>query len=105
MTSVVRRRARRPLEGPGGGETGQPTTSPGRSRQAPMAEHRIFVNPSRGLEVVNTDLLVEVQADGEKLGELRISRGSIDWVPRHHQHGTQLTWERFDRLMKEQANR
>lgn len=68
-----------------------------------MAEHRIFVNPSRALEVVNSDLVVEVQADGEKLGELRISRGSIDWVPRNHQYGTELTWERFDRLMAEHA--
>lgn len=66
-----------------------------------MAEHRIFVEPSRPLEVVNTDLVVEVQADGQKLGELRMSRGSIDWIPRAHQIGTSLTWEQFDQLMAE----
>lgn len=67
-----------------------------------MPEHRISVTPSRALEVVNADLVIEVQADEEKLGELRISRGSIDWVPRNHRIPTSLTWERFDRLMAEQ---
>ncbi len=67
-----------------------------------MPEHRISVTPSRALEVVNADLVIEVQADEEKFGELRISRGSIDWVPRSHRIATSLTWEQFDRLMAEQ---
>ncbi len=63
-----------------------------------------MVNPSRALEVVNSDLIIEVQADNEKFGELRISRGTIDWVPRHHQYGTKLTWELFDRVMADHAS-
>ena len=68
-----------------------------------MATHSITVHPSRPLEVVNADLIVEISADGEKLGQLQISRGSIDWVPRHHTIAHSLTWERFDQLMQDEG--
>jgi hypothetical protein len=66
-----------------------------------MPEHRITVHPSKPLEVLNADLTIEVESDGEKLGELRVSRGSIDWVPRGHHRSYRLEWERFDDLMRE----
>jgi hypothetical protein len=68
-----------------------------------MAEHRITVHPSRPLEVLSSDLVVEVSADGEKLGELRISRGSIDWVARGHQRAVSKSWEAFAKLMADNA--
>jgi hypothetical protein len=68
-----------------------------------MAEHRITVHPSKPLEVNAADLVVEVSADGAKLGELRISRGSIDWAPKNHTYATSFTWEQFDRLMQENS--
>ncbi len=67
----------------------------------PVAEHRITVHPSKPLSVDSADLVIEVTSDGEKLGELRVSRGSIDWAPRNHTYATSLTWERFDKLMRE----
>jgi hypothetical protein len=66
-----------------------------------MPEHTITVHPSKPLEVINSDLIIEVDSDGEKLGELRVSRGSIDWVPRAHQKALRLDWERFDIVMRE----
>ena len=66
-----------------------------------MPEHHITVHPSKPLEVVNNDLIIQVDSDGEKLGELRVSRGSIDWVPRGHHRALRLDWERFDDLMRE----
>jgi hypothetical protein len=66
-----------------------------------MATHAITVHPSRPLEVVNADLVIEVTADGEKFGQLQVSRGSIDWVPGGHQIALSLSWERFDQLMKD----
>jgi hypothetical protein len=66
-----------------------------------MATHSITVHPSRPLEVVNADLIVEVMSDEEKLGQLQISRGSIDWVPRGHQTALSVSWEQFDQLMKD----
>ena len=40
-----------------------------------------------------------------KLGELRISRGTIDWVPRNHAQAYRLEWERFDEVMRENGVR
>jgi len=65
-----------------------------------MPEHRITVHPSRPLEVHAADLVIEVTSNDVKLGELRLSRGSIDWAPRHHAQAVTLTWERFDELMR-----
>ena len=68
-----------------------------------MAEHRITVHPSKPLEVNAADLVIEVTSDGSKLGELRVSRGTIDWVPKNHTYPSKsLTWERFDAVMREQ---
>jgi hypothetical protein len=67
-----------------------------------MPEHQITVHPSLPLVVNAADLVIEVTSDDAKLGELRVSRGSIDWVPRNHQYAVaSLTWEQFDRLMRE----
>jgi len=66
-----------------------------------MPEHRITVHPSRPLDVQAADLVIEVASDSDKLGELRISRGSIDWVPRGFKHPIRLAWEEFDALIRE----
>ena len=66
-----------------------------------MAEHRITVHPSKPLEVNAADLVIEITSDGAKLGELRVSRGSLDWVPRNHSYARSLTWEQFDTVMRE----
>ena len=59
-----------------------------------MPEHRVVVTaPPR--ELGNSDAVYEVYADGEKLGELRISRGGVDWWPARRQRGELLTWEQF----------
>lgn len=68
-----------------------------------MAEHRITVHPSKPLEVASADLVIEVARDGAKLGELRVSRGSIDWVPRNHSYPCSVSWEQFDQLMRNAA--
>ena len=35
----------------------------------------------------------------ERLGRLRISKGSIDWYPKHSKNVRRYTWERFAELM------
>jgi hypothetical protein len=70
-----------------------------------MATHRITVHPSKPLAVDSADLVIEVTSDEQKLGELRVSRGSIDWVPRAHATACWLEWEEFDRLMQEHGRR
>ena len=66
-----------------------------------MAEHRITVHPSMPLEVNAADLVIEVTSDGAKLGELRVSRGTVDWAPRNYKLGIPLSWEDFDEMMQQ----
>ena len=50
--------------------------------------------------IVNTDVTVIVKSNGTKLGELLMSKGSIDWRPSKHQTSYRMTWEKFARLME-----
>jgi hypothetical protein len=54
-------------------------------------------------QIVNADVTVMVKSDGTNLGELLISKGSIDWRQSKHQTCYQMTWERFARFMEESA--
>jgi CRISPR/Cas system-associated protein Csm6 len=55
--------------------------------------------------VLNSDVVIEVKSDDAKLGELRISRGTIDWVPGKHVSAFRMSWEQFDELMREHGRR
>ncbi len=64
-----------------------------------MPKHEIEANlPAH--RVVNTDLSVTIKSDGKALGELLISKGSVDWRPAKHQYSVSLRWETFARLME-----
>ena len=51
--------------------------------------------------VLSADVVFEIRSDDDKLGELRISRGTIDWAPSKAKIPVRLTWGQFDRLMRE----
>jgi hypothetical protein len=53
--------------------------------------------------IVNTDVTVIVKSDGAKLGELLISKGSIDWRPSKRQSSHRMTWEKFAQCMEDNA--
>jgi hypothetical protein len=55
--------------------------------------------------VINSDVRFVVRSDGEKLGELLVSRGTIAWVPGHSPNAIHIRWEQFDELMRERAGR
>jgi hypothetical protein len=69
-----------------------------------MATHdiEILVPPKA---ILSSDVTFVIKSDGTKLGELRISRGSLDWVPAKHQAAYRLGWERFDNLMRTEGRR
>ena len=65
-----------------------------------MPEHRIEVSqPSK--RVLNSDVVFTVYSDGSLLGELKISRGSVDWRPANKQKVIRRRWEWFARVMEE----
>ena len=52
------------------------------------------------IAIGNTDVRIEVSVDDAKLGTLKISRGTIDWLPRSaSKHGYRLSWTEFAELM------
>jgi hypothetical protein len=66
-----------------------------------MPVHDIDMSIPTTKVVLHADVVFEVRSDGEKLGELRVSKGTIDWVPVNAKLPVRLTWEQFDRLMRE----
>ncbi|NED58706.1 hypothetical protein G3I24_48455 [Micromonospora aurantiaca] len=67
-----------------------------------MPRHELSLKIENSIPVVNTDIKIEVHVDGAKLGTVKISRGSIDWLPsRASKSGYRLTWTQFARLMEE----
>lgn len=57
----------------------------------------------QAIEVQHTDIELEVHSDGAKLGTLKISKGTVDWLPaRNKVNYHQMTWERFAEIMESQ---
>lgn len=64
-----------------------------------MARHRLRLRiPAR--VVLNKDAELDVYSGKTKLGTVRMSRGSIEWLPVKHTYGYHLMWEQFDALMR-----
>ncbi len=68
-----------------------------------MATHDISLKIPHGITVVNTDIEVTVREDGEVLGRVRISRGSIDWIPRLGRRAKTMRWRKFGDVMEERG--
>ena len=69
-----------------------------------MATHEISLKVPHGIMVVNKDIEILVREDGDVLGRIRISRGSLDWVPANKKRAKYLRWAKVDRLMQEYGN-
>jgi len=69
-----------------------------------MAEHRVDITlPKR--ELGRADAIFEVKSDGQVLGALHVSRGSVVWFPSGTTYGYKLSWWRFHELMEENGTR
>ncbi len=64
-----------------------------------MAKHDVsFTVPERALG--KADLEFKIKRDGEMIGRLKVSNGTLVWVPKNGQYGYKMTWGRFDQLMQ-----
>jgi len=50
--------------------------------------------------VLNKDMEISVRADGRLFGRVRISRGSIDWLPANSPISRRMSWEKFAEVME-----
>lgn len=64
-----------------------------------MAKHKIAFQQSTR-DVLHSDMTFVVHRDGEKLGEPKISKGTIDWKPKSKQLAIKWNWDKFAEMME-----
>jgi hypothetical protein len=63
-----------------------------------MPRHRIEIEqPSK--VVMHSDVSFVVFSDDERLGQLSISKGTIDWTPARRRKAISMSWEKFAQIM------
>jgi hypothetical protein len=70
-----------------------------------MPRHDIAMHlPPQGIK--NLDVEIAVRSDDDLLGTLKISKGSIDWLPaKNTKYFYKLPWEKFASLMETEGNK
>ncbi len=58
-----------------------------------------FSIPAR--ELGKADIEFEIKKDGSKFGTLKVSKGSVVWVPKDFTYGYKIGWVKFDEMMQE----
>ena len=51
-------------------------------------------------QVINRDVTFIIRSDDSKVGELRISKGGVDWYPARAKSPVTKTWKQFARLFE-----
>lgn len=70
-----------------------------------MAEHQLWLTAPRVL-VTKSDIEVEIKSGDTKLGELHLSKGTIDWRPKNSKTWEySFSWEKFAEVMETYGNR
>jgi hypothetical protein len=59
-----------------------------------------FSIPER--ELGREDVEFKVSLGGSRVGTLKVSKGTLVWVPKDHTYGHKINWTDFDALMKNQ---
>ena len=74
-----------------------------KSYRPAMATHDVTIDlPTRF--VLHSDVTFAVWSDEAKLGELQVSKGSIDWLPGNGRTRYRMRWEKFNELMREEGS-
>jgi hypothetical protein len=60
--------------------------------------HKIYMFEPRH-EISKTDVTFVVQRGKRKLGELKVSKGSLDWYTGNGRTRYSISWELFDEIM------
>ncbi len=69
-----------------------------------MATHEINMTIPPKM-VINKDAEFEIFSDESKLGTLKISKGTVEWLPANYQYGYHCSWEDFDEIMQKHGTR
>jgi len=66
-----------------------------------MAKHKVVMRQPNEV-VMNADIEFIVRENGKKLGELHVSKGSIEWLPNNGRFKRRMRWSKFAELMAEE---
>ena len=66
-----------------------------------MPKHKVIMRQPRD-QVMNADIEFVVREGTRKLGELHVSKGSIEWLPNNGRYKRRMSWSKFANLMEEQ---
>jgi len=66
-----------------------------------MATHRVIMRQPRE-QIVNTDIEFIIREETSKLGELHVSKGSIEWFPSNGRYKNRMSWSKFARMTQEE---
>jgi hypothetical protein len=68
-----------------------------------MAQHKVKMTMPT-LDIGKPDVNFEIKVDDSVLGNLKVSKGAIEWVPKHGAKNKTVkrTWSQFHDLMKKE---
>ena len=64
-----------------------------------MAEHKVTVQAPE-LELGRADVIFKVYQDKKVVGTLKLSKGSLHWIPRDKTYGHEMKWKEFAELIE-----
>ncbi len=67
---------------------------------------KLTISQMPAVEVLKKDLIIDVDQDGDKLGEFRLSKGSVDFYAKgakkvHHR----VSWKKLSELLTEHGDK
>ena len=66
-----------------------------------MPKHNVYLELPKQ-ELSNVDAIFHINLNGEKLGTIKLSKGSLDYYPKHRKKNPiSINWTQFDELMKD----
>lgn len=66
-----------------------------------MATHKVTMRQSNQIEL-NTDVEFVIKENGKKIGELHVSKGSIEWLPSNGRYKRRMRWSKFAQIMEQE---
>lgn len=67
-----------------------------------MATHSVTMKQPNE-KVINTDVEFIIREGDRKLGELHVSKGSIEWLPSNGRYKRRMRWSKFATIMEEKG--
>ena len=70
-----------------------------------MATHDVLLNISQAIPIGNVDVEIAVRRNGRAFGKVKISKGTIDWMPANKSKTAyRLNWSEFATFMAQDGH-